>query len=126
MRGQNFQVMVILYSTAWTGDRALAEALMELLMEELRKKDVVFKVVEKRWSDTGLASIVGDSLKNEVIKEIEVEDEDQEAAEKCLEAVYLDTKRLKEKVLNVAKEKYIRDDDEFEEYRRGIEETYGW
>ncbi|MEM1975952.1 MAG: hypothetical protein QXS96_05485 [Candidatus Caldarchaeum sp.] len=118
--------MVVLYSTAWTGDRALAEALVELLIEELRKKDVEFKVVEKRWSDTGLASILGDSLKNEIITEIEVGEEHQEVGQKCLEAVYLDTRRLKEKVLHVARMKYIHDDDEFEEYRRGIEETYGW
>lgn len=119
-------VAVVLYSTAWTGDLALGEAIVELLKEALGSRGVVYRVVERKWSEMQFARLLGDAASSGVIIDVEVDENDSKVGEECLEAVYSDVKKLKETALTVAKTKYIKSDDELEEYRRGLEETYGW
>ncbi|MCS6769042.1 MAG: hypothetical protein NZ570_01210 [Candidatus Caldarchaeum sp.] len=117
---------VVLYSTTWTGDLALGEAIVELLKQELSKRKVVFRVVERRWDDLQFGRLLSAEEGAGLMVEVEVEEKDRQVGEECLEAVYSDGRKLKEKALHVARTKYIKDDHELEEYRRGLEETYGW
>ncbi|MCS6784293.1 MAG: hypothetical protein N3H84_07990 [Candidatus Caldarchaeum sp.] len=117
---------VVLYSTTWTGDLALGEAVAELLKQELSKNGVSYRIVERRWSDMEFAKLLGDVSTSDVFIEVEVDERDLAAGERCLESVYADVRKLKEMALKVAKTKYVKNESELEEYRRGLEETYGW
>lgn len=108
----------------WTGDLALGEAVVELLQQELSKRGVSFRVVEKKWSELEFARLLGESAETGVLVEVEVDEKFRDIGEECLTAVYSDVKRLKETAVKIAMTKYIKDKAELEEYRKGLDETY--
>jgi len=117
---------IVLYSTAWTGDLALGDAIVELLTESLKKKNISFNVVEKNWSKQPFSKLLGNPFDYDIFVEIHVNEKDMEEAEKCMEELFKDGKKIKETALSFARRKYIKSEEELEEYRKGLEETYGW
>ncbi|MEM1945462.1 MAG: hypothetical protein QXH12_05465 [Candidatus Caldarchaeum sp.] len=116
---------VVVYSTEWTGDIALGEALINLLVRRLKERSVAFKLLEKQGlsdKDDIIPWVVGKPAK---VLEVVVDERDRVVAEALLDDVYRDGTAIKQEALKTAR-KYITDENELNEYAKGLEETYGW
>lgn len=118
----------ILYSAEWTGDKALGEAIINMLCEELKKRGIDFRL-EYTEGFTDSTDIIPQRIGlPEKFQCILVEEGTLSQATEALDHILRERGReVKEEALRVAKVKgYITNEEEFDEYREGLSDTYGW
>lgn len=121
-------VKTVLYSAEWTGDLALGEAIINILCDELRKRGIEHTVeYTEGFSDS--ADLIPERLgPADSFQCVLVEEETFDMASEAREYVMQSRgKDLKEEALRIAKtKKYVGGEEEYEDYSRGLTETYGW
>jgi hypothetical protein len=117
--------MVVVYSTEWTGDIVLGNAIINILKELLDRRGIRYKLVESTNLLAEFDFIPLNVGPSEKIVSIEVDDAFKTAAAEVLNEVFTDVKRLREEMEKVAR-MFIRDEAELREYLEGVGEVYGW
>jgi|FaiFalFF_MnMetaG_3_1042247.scaffolds.fasta_scaffold02187_8 hypothetical protein len=117
--------MVVVYSTEWTGDIVLGNAIINILKELLDRRGIRYKLVESTNLLAEFDFIPLNVGPPEKIVSIEVDDAFKTAAAEVLDEVFTDVKRLREEMEKVAR-MFIRDEAELREYLEGVGEVYGW
>lgn len=118
----------VLYSAEWTGDRALGEAIIAILCDELKRRQIPYWVDSTEGFSDVLDLIPERLGPSDKLRRVLVPQGVLDMATEAMD--YVLTKRgveVKDEALRIAKvNKYVANEEEYEEYSQGLHETYGW